>query len=360
MLFRSATANNTYRPLAEAAEVYIRTSSAIKDLGYNTDQAMDITDSFSYLLVTNSASSDRATSSINAYSAAIQSGRVTAMGWQSILAAMPSIVADISKATGETEQRIRELGITGKLSLNALNEALLQSKDSNLELADAMDTTVGDSMVAFRNSMQVFIGKVNESSGATAGLAGAIGDMSTILQDPKTIKAAQDLATGVVLAFSQIVTWATNAVVAARWFGEEMAILKHGIATDDVYRLADAYKKASREVMNLQNASADYKKTPLWIQDNIRAQEKMLNAQKAYQAAVDASQGDKPSAKPPVVPKINTGASASVGAESDAISKKSEATQALTKAQREAAAAAKLIQDAEKAKIGRASCRERV
>ena len=44
------TANNTYRPLAEAAEVYIRTSKAIKDLGYNTDQVLDITDSFSHPL----------------------------------------------------------------------------------------------------------------------------------------------------------------------------------------------------------------------------------------------------------------------------------------------------------------------
>ena len=175
---------------------------------------------------------------------------------------MPSVVSDIASATGETESRIRELGITGKLSLTALNEALLRSKDSNLELADAMDTTVGDSMVAFRNSIQVFIGKVNESSGATAGLAGAIGEMSTILQDPETIKAAQELAAGVVVAFATIVQGVTNAVNGVRWFREEMAALKHGVAADDVVRLGKAYQAAGREVMNLQNMSADYKKTP--------------------------------------------------------------------------------------------------
>lgn len=348
-----ATANNTYRPLAEAAEVYIRTSGAIKDLGYNTDQVMDITDSFSYLLVTNAASSERAASSINAYSKAIQTGIVSSETWQSILAAMPSIVSDIASATGETENRIRELGITGKLSLNALNEALLRSKDSNLELADAMDTTVGDSMVAFRNSMQVFIGKVNESSGATAGLAGAIGDMSALLQDPKTIKAAQDLASGVVIAFATIVQGITNAVNAARWFGEEMAALTHGVAADDVTRLGKAYKDAAREVMNLQNASADYKKTKLWIQDNIRAQEKMTAAQKAYQAAVDATEPYKPRTSKPekAALVISENEAPKINAESTAINDKAAAIRALAKEQRDAAAFAKQMQDAEKANI---------
>lgn len=348
-----ATANNTYRPLAEAAEVYIRTSSAIKDLGYNTDQVLDITDSFSYLLVTNSASAERASSSINAYSKAIQTGIVSSETWQSILAAMPSVVSDIASATGETENRIRELGITGKLSLTALNEALLRSKDSNLELADAMDTTVGDSMVAFRNSMQVFIGKVNESSGATAGLAGAIGDMSTILQDPETIKAAQDLAAGVVVAFATIVQGVTNAVNAARWFGEEMAALSHGIAADDAVRLGKAYKNAAREVMNLQNASADYKKTQLWMQDNIRAQEKMTAAQKAYQAAVDATAPYKPRTstpeKAPLV--ISENEAPKINAESTAIDDKRASCRALAKEQRDAAAFAKQMQDAEQANI---------
>ena len=347
------TANSTYRPLAEAAEVYIRTSGAIKDLGYNTDQVMDITDSFSYLLVTNAASSERAASSINAYSKAIQTGIVSSETWQSILAAMPSVVSDIASATGETENRIRELGITGKLSLTALNEALLRSKDSNLELADAMDTTVSDSFVAFRNSMQVFIGKVNESSGATGGLAGAIGDMSTILQDPETIKAAQDLAAGVVVAFATIVQGVTNAVNAARWFGEEMAALRHGVAADDAIRLGKAYKDAAREVMNLQNASADYKKTPLWMQDNIRAQEKMTAAQKAYQAAVDATAPYKPRTSTPEKAPLVTGATDApkIAAESTAIDNKAAATRALAKEQRDAAAFAKQIQDAEQANI---------
>ncbi|MFV9611928.1 tape measure protein [Pseudomonas aeruginosa] len=55
------TASRTYRPLAEAREeLYIRTADSLKSLRYTTEQALDITDSFSFLLVTNAASADRA------------------------------------------------------------------------------------------------------------------------------------------------------------------------------------------------------------------------------------------------------------------------------------------------------------
>ena len=94
------TANATYRPLSEAQEVFICTADSIRDLGYTTEQALDITDSFSFLLVTNAASADRAKSAIDAYSKSIQTGKVSSDQWQSILAAMPTIVDGISSATG--------------------------------------------------------------------------------------------------------------------------------------------------------------------------------------------------------------------------------------------------------------------
>ncbi|MBN0077744.1 hypothetical protein JTL69_35715, partial [Pseudomonas aeruginosa] len=71
------TASRTYRPLAEAQELYIRTADSLKSLRYTTEQALDITDSFSFLLVTNAASADRAASAIDAYSKSIQTGKVS-------------------------------------------------------------------------------------------------------------------------------------------------------------------------------------------------------------------------------------------------------------------------------------------
>ncbi|GHT96760.1 hypothetical protein AGMMS49545_22670 [Betaproteobacteria bacterium] len=94
------TASNTYRPLAEAQEMYLRTADALKSMGYNTRQALDVSDSLSYLMVTNAASSERAAAATQAYATALQKGEVDAMQWKTILAATPTIVDKIATATG--------------------------------------------------------------------------------------------------------------------------------------------------------------------------------------------------------------------------------------------------------------------
>lgn len=351
-----ATANNTYRPLEEAAEVYIRTSSAIKDLGYNTDQALDITDSFSYLLVTNAASSERAASAVNAYSKAIQTGKVSSESWQSLLAAMPTVVEDISTATGRTEAEIRKLGIEGKLSLEALNEALLRSKDKNLELADAMDTTVGDAVVAFQNSMLVFVGKVNESSGATTGLVTGISKMAEMLQDPATIKAAQDLAAGVVTAFISIIEAVQKTVEIVQWGAESLAAAMHGPALDDVVRMGDHIQDLEMKAKNMRDEldrTRLLRINPFKSTEEYQAEYNAILKQIAfYKAAVEDAQNPKLPPKnkeddtPDTTPKPKV-----VDASTASIKKHTTARKQLTDAEREAASLAKKLADAEKANL---------
>ena len=352
------TANNTYRPLAEAAEVYIRTSKAIKDLGYNTDQVLDITDSFSYLLVTNAASSERASSAINAYSKAIQTGKISSETWQSILAAMPSVVEDIANATGSTEAAIRKLGIEGSLSLEALNEALLRSKDKNLELADAMDTTVGDAVVAFKNSLQVFIGKVNESSGATTGLVGAISSMSEALQDPATIAAAQNLATGVIVAFTTMIEFLRETVAVVEWAAESMAAAMHGPALDDVVRMQDEIESLEQQAKNTKSEMETlrvFRINPFKSDAEYQAQyDELLRKIAFYKQAVEDAQ--KAKLPPPEVKAPTGGKSENVApvaaAAAVAIGKQTRARKGLTEAQREAQREAKKLEDAERSNLG--------
>ncbi len=59
-----------------------------------------------------------------------------------------------------------------------------------------METSVADSFTKLRNSMTVFIGKVNESSGASQILTSNIAELADALQDPEVIRAAQELAAG--------------------------------------------------------------------------------------------------------------------------------------------------------------------
>lgn len=168
------TANNTYRSMAEAQEVYILTADSLRAMGYSTAQALDITDSLSYAFVKNATTVDRAQGAIRAYTSVIMKGRVEADAWATIVSATPSIIGDIATATGKTREEIRKMGAEGKLTAAQLNEGLRQSLDANRDAAAGMATTVKDAFTALRNNLSAFVGEANSASGATGVMAKAI------------------------------------------------------------------------------------------------------------------------------------------------------------------------------------------
>lgn len=177
------SANNTYRSLSEAQEVFITTSAALKSLGYNTSQALDITDSLSYAMVKNATSTDRAKSAIAAFSKIIQTGKVESDGWSSILAAVPTIVDDIASATGKTAAEVRLLGASGKLAADDINQSLLKSLQSNKEAADAMATSTKDAFRQIENSLGKTLSALNEQSGALDAVVSGIKLAAVVIQD---------------------------------------------------------------------------------------------------------------------------------------------------------------------------------
>jgi len=173
------TAQETYRPLAEAQELYIRTADVMRSLGYNTQQTLDITDSFSFLLVTNAASADKAGSALDAYSKALQTGKVDADGWVSIQSAMPTIVDTIAAGTGKSAEAIRKLGVEGKLSLDYINTGLLHGVDANRKAAAQMSTSVQDALVNINNAVGTFLGNMEDRT----GLVGSLSQVLLVLAD---------------------------------------------------------------------------------------------------------------------------------------------------------------------------------
>lgn len=165
------TAQETYRPLAEAQELYIRTADVMRSLGFNTQQTLDITDSFSFQLVTNAATADKASSALDAYSKALQTGKIEADGWVSIQGAMPTIVQAIATGTGKSADAIRKLGIEGKLSLEDLNNGLLRTVEANRKAAAEMSTSVQDALVNISNAIGTFLGNMEDRTGAVGGLS---------------------------------------------------------------------------------------------------------------------------------------------------------------------------------------------
>jgi len=179
----ATSADNTYRSLSEAQEMYIRTADALKSMGYNTSQSLDITDSLSYAMVRNAASAEKAGSAIDAYAKAIQTGKVDADAWQSILAAVPTVVNDIATASGKSAEQIRKMGAEGKLTAESLNQGLLQSLESNKAASDAMATSTKDAFRQMENALGATLSALNEQSGALDAVVSGIKLAASVVKD---------------------------------------------------------------------------------------------------------------------------------------------------------------------------------
>lgn len=171
-------ANSTYRPLAEAQEVYLSTASTMKSLGYSTEQILSVTESLSLSFTHNATRADQAQAAQDALSKAMAKGSVDADAWASIITGADNVVGDLARSTGRTESEVRSLGANGKISINELTNALIQSKDRNQELADAMSTSTADGIQKLKNNVTALIGGLNEQYDITGKLSGVLVTMA--------------------------------------------------------------------------------------------------------------------------------------------------------------------------------------
>ncbi|KTJ24728.1 hypothetical protein ASU86_25250 [Enterobacter hormaechei subsp. steigerwaltii] len=236
------TANGTYRSLAEAQELYIRSADGLRSMGYSTEQAIDVQDSMSYAFVKNAASADRAESAISAFTKAINTGKVSADQWESITTAIPTVINDIASASGKTAGEIRALGAAGKLTATDLSEGLRQSLDDNTAAAAGMSNNLTDAGVRMKTAFTEVLVAIEGQTGAlqtfTNGLIAAADTTLEFGRDSESMAGFIDAATIAAKAFAL--------VLAGRYAGA----LKAGIASK-VQAIA-----ANRQMITAENQAA--------------------------------------------------------------------------------------------------------
>ncbi|HHA2349820.1 TPA: tape measure protein [Enterobacter hormaechei subsp. xiangfangensis] len=236
------TANRTYRSLAEAQELYIRSADGLRSMGYSTEQAIDVQDSMSYAFVKNAASADRAESAISAFTKAINTGKVSADQWESITTAIPTVINDIASASGKTAGEIRALGAAGKLTATDLSEGLRQSLDDNTAAAAGMSNNLTDAGVRMKTAFTEVLVAIEDQTGAlqtfTNGLIAAADTTLEFGRDSESMAGFIDAATIAAKAFAL--------VLAGRYAGA----LKAGIASK-VQAIA-----ANRQMITAENQAA--------------------------------------------------------------------------------------------------------
>ncbi|MFT3758972.1 tape measure protein [Thauera sp.] len=169
-----SSANETYRSINETRESFIQMSPVLRQMGLSLNESIDAIDTFSGLLVVNAASAERGAQAQAALSKALQAGRVDVDTWQTLLSAMPSVVSLLAESSGMAEAEIRKLGISGKLSVEMLTQALVSGNETVMAQVRGMPTALADALTLLNTAFSEFVGYADEVSGVTAALVKGI------------------------------------------------------------------------------------------------------------------------------------------------------------------------------------------
>lgn len=166
-------ARRSYGPLEGVAEVFLQNASALNELGYSTQQQLDLSESLSLALVVSGAKADRAKVVINAFSRAMAIGKLAGDDFNVIVSNGGEVVNAMARALRVGVTEMRDLAREGKIGRKEM-AAITNELDNLRQAADAMPATINDAFLILRNNAIQTIGTLGETSGAADALSSAI------------------------------------------------------------------------------------------------------------------------------------------------------------------------------------------
>ncbi|OCG59931.1 tape measure protein [Gilliamella sp. Nev3-1] len=166
--------NRNAKAIEDSQELYVATASSMRDLGYSTNDTIDFIEAMSNSYTINATSADKVSTSINAITKSMITGKVSSNDWKSIMASTPNVVTALANSTGKAEVVIKQLGMSGQISMRQLADAMIKVKDETGAMADGMGNTVKDGFTQVSNSFKSLIGEINSNMGITQSVASGL------------------------------------------------------------------------------------------------------------------------------------------------------------------------------------------
>ena len=167
-------AQRSYQTWDSVVQVYQRFSDNAKTLGINMEQTAKLTETVSKAVAVSGASTQAAEAALTQFGQALASGTLRGEELNSILEQTPALAKAIAQGMGITVGQLRAVAAEGKITSEAIVNALTASADSVDNLFQRTDATISQSLTLLSNELTKFIGEAGQSSGAANLLAGSI------------------------------------------------------------------------------------------------------------------------------------------------------------------------------------------
>jgi len=190
--------------LRENVNLFRRVSASVRDMGGDQERAFHLIELIDKSVALSGVSAETAAAGIEQFNQGLGSGVLAGEEFKSVMENTPRLAQALADGLQSTKGELRSMAEQGKLT----SDAVLNALESQ---ATALDTefrqvpqTVGAALVRVQNAWTVFLGQLNEGSGATAQIAGAFNRLADNMQ--------QAVETGLALAKIMAGIWAAKVV----------------------------------------------------------------------------------------------------------------------------------------------------
>lgn len=194
-----AIARDTHADIKETIDLYAKLAPALKNIGKSTEDTNNMVSSFTKALQLGGASAEEAAAAIKQFGQAMGSGALRGDEFNSIAEASPTLLRYMAEGLGVNVGKLRELGSEGKLTAEALSNAFEKVKGRIDSDFAQMPVTVGKAFTDLRTEINLIVGDINEVTGATQTISGAITGFANALKENK------DTIVGVVSGIGTLV-----------------------------------------------------------------------------------------------------------------------------------------------------------
>ena len=194
-----AIARDTHADIKETINLYAKLAPALKNIGKSTEDTNNMVSSFTKALQLGGASAEESAAAIKQFGQAMGSGALRGDEFNSIAEASPTLLRYMAEGLGVNVGKLRELGSEGKLTAEALSGAFEKVKSRIDNDFAQMPVTVGKAFTDLRTEINLIVGDINEATGATQTISGAITGFANVLKEHK------DTIVGVVSGIGTLV-----------------------------------------------------------------------------------------------------------------------------------------------------------
>ncbi len=167
-------ARRTYSSLEQTAEGYLLNATALRELGYSTNQTLDYTEAVNNALVISGAKGQRAEAVMNALSKAMAGGALRGKNLNTVIEQGGRLAEALAEGLGVGVNQLRSLGQQGRITGRDIVSALSSQMERLRREAEEMPATIGDGVQLLQNAMLDYVGNADQATGVTARISEAL------------------------------------------------------------------------------------------------------------------------------------------------------------------------------------------